>query len=231
MNSRSRFARPALCAAIALVSFLLPTSQSHAYTITLRSGNGVIGNPDAVVKFNAVASGSCGVGFAAAVGLGDFAAAQGGVPAFVVPPFGPWLHHLTCDSLAQWNSINANSTPLSALYAYTFFIPAPCCFTRATLDFCWVADDALGDAINPAGVYLNGVPIPAIAGGNYATEMSVNGIDVLPMLQCGQNTLYVYDRDIACVVSGVMFSATINAKDCFTAAQPSTWCGIKSLYR
>jgi len=60
----------------------------------------------------------------------------------------------------------------------------------------------LGDTVNPAGVYLNQVPIPAINGGSYATMSTVSGIDVTGILHCGTNTLHIYNRDLACAVSG-----------------------------
>jgi hypothetical protein len=108
-----------------------------------------------------------------------------------------------------------------------------CCITKATLTFCWVADDYLGDnaagGANPSGVYLNQVPLP-IDGGNYAVENGV-AIDVTGLVHCGRNEFHVYDRDGAAVVSGTMFSATLDITECPLKSQSSTWGGIKALYR
>lgn len=120
---------------------------------------------------------------------------------------------------------------MSTLFAMDFDIPDPCCYDSATLDFCWMADDGLGDTVNPAGVYLNGVPLSTITGGNFATPTTVNGVDILPLIHCGRNTLYVYNRDLGCAVSGAIWTAQLGLRECITPAHPSSWGGVKATYR
>lgn len=222
------------CSGIALLLTLVTitlASTAGASVIVLRSGNAAAGNPDPQINMLPL-PGPCGVGFATPFTAADFAAAATGPPAvvesFIHPAWGP---NLPCDLAAKWIGTNAPSAPQSALFAQTFKLPTPCCFTKATLGFCWQADDGLGDAINPAGIYLNGVPLTAVAGGNYLTPTSVGGIDVSSLLQCGPNVLYVYDRDIACAVSGTIYTAVFDLTDCATPAHTSSWGTVKATYR
>jgi len=201
-------------------------------TIVLRSGGGIaLLSPDPnwtylagspVIPLSAVP-------FTAA----DFAAALSGPSAIVVPPYGSaWLPSLVCDPLAQWISVSTSWGPASTLFARDFDVTT-CCIVKATLTFCWAADDYLGDAAaggaNPSGVYLNQAPLP-IDGGNYATEFS-STVDVTSLVHCGLNELHVYDRDGAAVVSGAMFNATLEITGCPLATERATWSKIKALYR
>jgi hypothetical protein len=93
-----------------------------------------------------------------------------------------------------------------------------------------MADDLLGDPINPAGVYLNGNALP-ITGGNYATQTIVSGVDVLSYLKCGKNTIYIYNRDLACTVSGINFLVGISGEECVTPAPAPSWGSVKATYR
>lgn len=163
----------------------------------------------------------------------DFAAALTGPVSTVVPGYGSfWLPSLACDALAQWISVDCQWGPASILFGQAFRVDT-CCITKATLTFCWAADDYLGDNLaggpNPSGVYLNQVALP-IDGGSYATESSVT-LDVTGLVQCGSNQFHVYDRDGAAVVSGTMFSATIEITGCPVKTEQSTWGSIKALYR
>lgn len=201
-------------------------------TIIVRSGQAAIGFPDP--SFTYLAGGPVvplsGAPFTAA----DFTASLSGPPAIVVPPYGgAWLPSLTCDPLAKWISVDGMWGPASALFGTVLDVHT-CCILSAKLTFCWSADDYLGDAAaggpNPAGVYFNGVPIPLFSGGSYATETS-GVVDITSMIHCGANTLHVYDRDGAAVVSGVMFSAIVEIMECTVPTRSTTWGGIKALYR
>ena len=228
-----RFVSRRSSAAMLLVAFALitVTSAAGAAVVNLRSGNAAPGNPDPAITMLAL-PGNCGTGFPVAFSAADFAAAAGGPPAivesFIHPAWGPTL---PCDPAAQWIGTNAQASPQSALFAQRFDLPAPCCYSKAFLHFCWQADDALGDAVNPAGIYINGTPILAVAAGNYLTPTSVSGIDVSQMLHCGPNYLYVYNRDIACAVSGTIYTATFDLVECIDPVQPSSWGSIKATYR
>jgi hypothetical protein len=207
-------------------------SAAGALDLTVRSGNAAAGLPDPLIRRLDLAT-FCGVGSPTAFTAADFAAASGGPNAVVLSFLHPaWTTSLDCDPAAKWIGTAANANPLSALYAFDFVVPVPCCFTHATLDFCWITDDFLGDAINPAGIYVNGTPIAAVAGGNYAIQNSVSGIDVSSLLECGRNTVYIYNRDAGCAVSGVNFSSTLHLTDCGSVpVTPSTWGKVKSNYR
>jgi hypothetical protein len=200
--------------------------------ITLRSGNNTVGSADPFINMKVGAGGAplSPNPFTST----DFDEACIGPDAIVMFPHPAWVQHLPCDSLAQWIGIDMNGTPASALYCYGFAIET-CCIERATLNFCWAADDCIGDSIfggaNPAGVYLNGIPVsPMITGGNYGSETQSGSIDVTSLVQCGNNELAVYNRDAGFAISGVIFSAEIEILECVIPTEESNWGSIKSLY-
>jgi hypothetical protein len=224
--------------ALALGACLIVQSVGTAAAsevIVLRSGNAPAGLPDPFIHMLVGSGGSplSPMPFTPA----DFDAACMGPNAIVVGSIysPPWLGQLTCDPAAQWIGIDPFATPASALYCYPFEVQT-CCICRATLSFCWVADDGLGDALyggpNPAGVYLNGVAVaPMITGGNYAVETQAFA-DVTGLLHCGLNRLEVYNRDQGYSISGVMFSAMFDIIDCgASGTSASTWSTIKALYK
>lgn len=217
-------------ALLAIALFTLVTTAG-ATTIFLRSGNAPAGSADPQIRMLAL-PGGCGIGFPTAFTALDFAAADAGPQAVVESFIHPaWSPTLSCDPSAQWIGTNAQASPQTALFSQTFIIPGPCCFTKAYMDFCWMVDDALGDSVNPAGVYVNGVPVAAVAGGNFASTTFLGTIDVTALVHCGVNTLYVYDRDIGCAVSGVNYHAAFNLVDCITPTHGSTWGAVKAIYR
>lgn len=222
----------ALVFVASLIAALAAPISAHAEVITIRSGDGLFGGPDACFTYlaGAPAAPLSGAPFTPA----DFAAALSGPPAIIVSPFGPWLPSLACDPLARWISTTPGYGPASALYACEFDI-ATCCIGQATLTFCWSADDYLGDFAaggpNPAGVYINGTAVtPIIEGGSYATESFV-AADVTGLVHCGTNAFFVYDRDGAAVVTGAMFGVTIDIVECPVKTEDHTWSHIKALYR
>lgn len=218
---------------VVALAFTVIAASASAETIVLRSGGATVGNPD---PNTTVLVGSGGallslVPFTA----NDFAAACSGTSAIVCQGPSVWAPQLPCDPMAQWIGIDAFATPASAMYCQNFNVET-CCIGRATLDFCWVADDVLGDTYaggpNPAGVYINGVAVtPLIEGGNYATETIAGGVDVTNLLHCGNNQLSIYNRDLGFTVSGVMFSATLEVLDCEVSSESSSWGSVKALYR
>lgn len=206
-------------------------ATATASQFTLRSGNAPVGQPDPFIRYVVEPSGLCGAAFPAVFGPADFAAAAAGPNPTVVNGYFVWLPSLACDPLAKWIALDSSWSPRSTLFAYEFVVPEPCCFQQATLDLCWAVDDALGDydTLTNPGVFLNGTPL-AISGGSYATETQATA-DVTSILHCGTNTLYVYNRDGGCAVSGVIFSATFTLQDCTVSVEPSAWGRVKALYR
>lgn len=214
--------------AAALCLFAVPAEALSIYAV---SGNTVPGGPDPIFRRLDLAT-SCGIGSPTAFGPADFAAADIAPPAIRIAfPHPLWGTSIPCEPNAAWIGVDTFGTPRSALYAVDFNLPANCCFTAAYLDFCWLVDDFLGDPINPAGIYLNGVAIPSVSGGNYATETAMGGIDVTSLLQCGKNTLYIYDRDAGCAISGVMIGAMLQVNECATPTSATSWGSVKATYR
>jgi hypothetical protein len=206
------------------------TSTANALVVNFRSGNAVPGNPDPQVRYYDLAA-TCGQGFPGPFGPAEFAAASAGPQAIVMQyPHPNWAAALQCDPQAKWVGRDDYGTPMSDLYAIDFDLGPNCCFDQVNLTFCWTTDDVLGDANNPAGIYINGTPVFSVTGGNYATE-TVMGVDITSYVHCGVNTLYVHNRDLGCAISGVMFSGTVNARECATPTQPASWGSVKATYR
>ena len=228
MRIRSRHLhRVALLLAVGLFGF---TSFAHAYTVTFRSGNGPVGGPDPLVTYYDLAA-QCGLGFPAPFGPAEFAAASAGPQALVMSsPHGAWAASLPCDPQARWVGRDNFGAPMSALYAIDVPLEDRCCYQRVTLTFCWTTDDVLGDAVNPPGLYVNGQPVPVITGGNYATETVITA-DITGLVKCGSNQITIHNRDLGCAVSGVMFSGTIDAIECVTPTEISSWGSVKAIYR
>lgn len=223
---------------VALVSCLCvlalgAANPAAAETVTLRSGNAPIGNPDPQINMW-VGAGATALS-AAPFTPAEFAAACTGHPAIVINPHPAWLQQLACDPQARWIGTDPVGTPASALYCQNFTVQT-CCIQSAKMNFCWSGDDALGDGIyggpNLDGVYINGVAVsPSINTGSYAVETQVGGVDVTALLQCGNNQLQIYNRDAAFVISGVIYSATIDIVGCVVPTEATTFSRIKSLYR
>ncbi|HWM93625.1 MAG TPA: LamG-like jellyroll fold domain-containing protein [Thermoanaerobaculia bacterium] len=213
-------------------------------SITLRSGtvNGVPGSPNQQDdNLTSVASLSCCMPLStSAFTSTDFASAKAGQKAVVrIPLF--WSASLS-DPAARWVNHGpdtevspAGMPPVSTLYAYSFNVTTQN-MESASLAFTWLTDDRLGDPAaggpNPIGVYLNEKPVDAtFSGGGYSAETMANA-DVTALLHPGVNTLYVYQRDVGGVVSGVNFSATFDIEPrpvCPCVAPPpnmiSWWTG------
>lgn len=213
-----------------LATLALPAA---AELVSLRSGNATIGNADPQIS--------------ALVGLGatplsaslftaaDFAAACGPRSAVVIAPHPAWLQQLACDPQAQWIGTDAIASPASALYCQPFDVQT-CCIESAVMTFCWAGDDALGDGIyggpNLDGVYINGTAVtPSINTGSYATQTTAGPIDVTALVHCGSNQLQVYNRDAAILVSGVIYSVTIDITECSVPTESTNFSSVKSLYR
>ncbi len=231
----SRFLRLALVtlAAVASVALLNAGPAGAVETIVLRSGNALPGNPDPYIN---VLVGSGGTALSPNPFMpSHFAEACAGPSAVVISqPISPWVQHLECDLEAKWIGIDALATPASALYCQPFEIETAC-IERATLQICWAADDNIGDQLfgggNPEGVFVNGVAVtPMITGGSYAAQTQSLVTDIASLVSTGMNYLQIYNRDAAFVVSGVIYSATIEIYECAVPAETSTWGAVKSLF-
>ena len=195
--------------------------------ITLRSGNGSLGTPDTAIRCvaGAAAAPLSNATFAAP----DFAAAAAGPAANIVwNSF--WAANLTQDPQARWVSATTTAgqsslpgVPRTAMFAHPFTVNT--CrgdIRRAQLVIHYCADDGLGDPAgggpNPLGLYLNGIPVPGTAG-DISTwpgtnQKTITVSNVAPYLTSGANVLFVYVRDRASAISGVMYSARITISPC-----------------
>ncbi len=171
-----------------------------------------------------ITTGTAGFGFANTFTAADFVAAQAGPSAYTKAPLIQGSFQVYVPSLfapyplAQW--VNIVSDPLvarSMLYAMPFQLTTAN-ITSGSLSLKWAVDDFLGDPVtsdpNPVGVYLNGQPVPtAIAGGDKMLLSTALDFNIGPLLQTGQNWIYLYQRDAGATsgpgASGLMFGATI----------------------
>ena len=228
MNNIAKAATP-LLALSALLVLSLPAAAVE--NIAFFSGNGPINTLDPIVRF--ISTGACCNEFPAFTPA-HFAAAASGPPATIIGAAHPaWTADLSCnpgaDEAGQWVGVAAGGPPETALYAVTFNVQTAC-ILYAELNICWMADDALGSPNNPAGVYLNGVPIPASAGGNFTFSTFAGPISVGAMLNPGLNTLYVYNADIGSTISGANFRVRLVVEECELPVEGSSWSGIKSRF-
>lgn len=141
--------------------------------------------------------------------------------AVVVAPHSSWGNALDCDPDARWINHAAGPALLgfpakSVLYCHPFIVSDAFSFDTACLTFCWMVDDSLGDPANgpvPIGVFLrNGAgqvtPVPALSGGNNSTDSGPITVTLPPgALTAGGNQLLIYQRELGCSVSGVIYSA------------------------
>lgn len=149
-----------------------------------------------------------------------------------------WIPSLDSAPLAKWIAASAaqpghapglagGGEKGSTLYAMVFSVPCRS-LTQARLDSFWYAvDNELGDppgdipsAVNPIGVYVNGIPVPGFSDPhpegvdsfNRQTELGPARIE----LNAGPenvNTLYVYQRDQG-RIGGIIFEARLLIKGC-----------------
>ncbi|MEQ9233512.1 PEP-CTERM sorting domain-containing protein [Coleofasciculus sp. E2-BRE-01] len=224
-------------ATICLIASLIP-SKAFAASIWLKSGQvngqpGTIPTPGNVIVFddnitywatgqsiNPLKSTSfTDTDFAKAKGIGCTASDTCG-SAELVSPHPAWGGNLDADPDARWINWNSNSiargTPASVLYAFPFTVSIPTeKIASASIDFYAKIDDRLGDlnGPNPIGVYINGQPLNnSFQGANFGNPLSASQTGIEDLLISGENTLYVYQRDTASVVSGSIFSAHIDVK-------------------
>lgn len=185
-------------------------SAADAGTIAIRSGNGPVGGLDSEIT---MLVGPANGAFGAAFGPAHFAAAESGPHAFVSVSDGAWKSHLDADPAAEWITTRFISGPGvwsdTALFAVPFDLPASP-IGAATLDFRFLVDNDLGDALNE-GLFLNGAPIPGTkllgaVSAHFQSDQAFLGLDVSSFVQPGHNVLHVYqfDRDGP---SGLQFSA------------------------
>lgn len=207
--------------------------QGLSEFITLRSGQvngspGLPGQLDSDVTCTSNPGQNCDTA-SLDIGFGlPFAAAASGPAATVITPVFVWTPNLPSDPAARWINWSAGPAPdtygfppHSVLYAHPFNISGSA-ILGATITLTWAVDDLLGDPVGdpaPIGAYVNGQPLPAIFGGNYGAETTVTTTIPASALAQGANTLYLYQRDLGCGGSGIIYNASIEV--CFAAEVPA----------
>ncbi len=190
-----------------LLCSALPIASASAQTIVFRSGNGQHGQPDS--KVTLLAGSSSSELRPQAFVAQDFSDALNGPNATVVSSYPGWISGIS-DASASWVAVNSSRTPKSALYAIKFNV-GNTCWQSASLQFSFAVDDQLGDpsgGANQLGLYLNQTALAGTSGGGIGSETTWS-FDVSGILQPGENTIHVYDRDNGAIVSGVIFSGRV----------------------
>ncbi|MBL8764962.1 MAG: hypothetical protein JNM07_11895 [Phycisphaerae bacterium] len=196
------------------------TGALNAETIVVRSGQvggnpGLVGQADDIVTYlpNNPPGGAISPNpFTAA----DFAGAVSGAAATVIQPYPVWASGLS-DTQARWINWSMDAagygSPGSALYAVPFYVNTTG-ITQATISLEIAVDDGFGDWLygggNPDGLYVNGNSTGCQVG-NYSTPSFFFG-NITTSVTTGQNYLYFYQRDAGVLVSGLIFSATIDVQ-------------------
>jgi uncharacterized protein (TIGR03437 family) len=186
-------------------------SLAIAQTVTVRSGNGIVGGRDSSVTF---LLGPADTDFSSSFTQADFSDAQHGPAAFIIPPNPLWVPGLSADPNAKWIGTSSSSSSVqgnTALYAISFTIPST--FSSATLTLNYAVDDGLG-TVQP-GLYLNGQAVcqNLIATTNqFVQEHTLTCTGISALLQVGTNWLY-FDDVNATGPAGLLFSATITTTD------------------
>lgn len=217
-------------AASILAAVGMMASVAGAEIIVLRSGQvgnapGVAGQLDDTVTF---LSGNNPPGTfisANAFTPAEFAGAATGPAATVINPHGAWAPGLS-DTQARWINFAADlqpnpdgtmggsgqGLPGSTLYAIPFMVNTLGA-TGGWLNMEFAADDCIGDWAgyslpggNNSGLYINGMAT-GYGGGNYATPTFHS--QFIPFTT-GLNHIYLYQRDAGVLVSGIIFSITID---------------------
>lgn len=201
--------RPALIG-LAAVAILTVTGGARAEVISLRSGNGSVPGTDSLITMKVGPVNSAFGAFTAT----DFTDAQSGANAFIIAKHPAWKAHLGSDPAAEWISSHATgvSEGYTALYAIDFTISSAA-IASAILDFNFLIDNALGDAINE-GLFVNGT---AVAGTKrlgavtsyFTADQAFTGLDITALVNPGLNTLYINAVDLG-GPGALQFSANID---------------------
>lgn len=222
-------------------------AAANAEVIVLRSGQvgglpGFAGQPDDTVRYlnnNPPGAAISPTPFTPA----DFNGALTGAPATVINAHPAWTPGIS-DPAARWINFHADLTPQpdgtmggtgygspgSCLYAVPFYVNTVTA-TGGFLNMEFAVDDNGGDLIfgggNPAFLYINGVST-GYSGGNYGA--STFHSQFIPFSQ-GWNTIYLYQRDAGVLVSGLIFSITIDVVPTPGAAAMIGLGGLMALRR
>jgi hypothetical protein len=179
-------------------------ARAQTSTITLRSGNGIVGGFDSAVTLWPAPAPDAP--FPATFSATSFANARAGRPALIVNPQSVWLPALAGDSQSKWIATNGGAGG-TALYAIGFTlasVPA-----AATLNLNYAVADSLGGGRNGA-VYINGTLVPGIPAtdGGSGQEYSISAPNIGSLLRAGTNSFYL-DAVSFGGTSGLLFRAEV----------------------
>jgi hypothetical protein len=181
-----------------------------AETLTLRSGNGIVGGSDSQINF---LLGPADGPFPNAFSSQNFTDARTGPDAFIIVPHPAWKAALDSDALANWTATSATGAGegSTGLYAIDFVLDSAC-FSSATMDIDFHVDNDLGDS-NNEGIFVNEIPVVGTkllggSGSHFSTDQSFTNLDITGSVNNGINTLYINAVDLG-GPGGLQFSATI----------------------
>jgi len=217
---------------LAFISVILGSAQVYASeTITIRSGNGVVGNQDSeITVFHDSPSFGPFTQPIEAV-CNDLTLVEGStsrpfiiLPRDIVPlgfDSGPgkfdYKPHLDSDTIAKWISTAAeNAEGGTALYSQDFTLGA---FDKVFLEFDFLVDNELGDA-DDVGLLINCQPVDPSAKllgekkeyFQIDQQLSSNPYDITSLVSTGKNILYVYTINANTGPAGIQYSAEIKVE-------------------
>ena len=233
--------------ALSVAAVMAFAGAVQAEVITLRSGQvgglpGSVGQADDTVRYLPNNPGGAPISalpFTAA----EFGGADTGPAAVVINPHPAWTPTLS-DPAARWINSATDYVPNpdgtvsgngygaigSCLFAVPFFVNTIGA-TGGFLTMEFAVDDIGGDNVygggNPSFLYVNGVAT-GYTGGNYATPTIHS--QFISFSQ-GWNTIYLYQRDVGVVVSGTIFSITIDVVPAPGAVGALAMCGLAATRR
>jgi len=185
---------------------IIGVSKPLQETITLRSGNGSIGQGDNKIK---MLVGPADTYFSNAFTTTDFAAARNGSAALITQNNGAWIASLPADANAKWiNDVGNPNAGSTCLFTIDFMVNGN--VTNADITFNYAIDNVLGGNLNQ-GIYINGQALSGNTAniGGFSGQNTITRNDIASMLQQGVNTLYINASDLG-GPGALIFSATIN---------------------
>jgi hypothetical protein len=186
-----------------------------ATTVSLHSGNGVVGGNDSQIHFLL----GPGASDFAALTATDFTNAQTGPMAFIIVPNGAWISSLPADPAALWIGDNpgAAGNANTDLYAISFTLPSAVASASITLNY--ATDNELGSGTND-GMFINGTGVsPAPTPGSFSSQQTYTNSNVGSLLHAGTNWLYLDAVNLG-GPGGFIFSATITTQDVVAGGAP-----------
>lgn len=180
-----------------VLAFVMFASVKADQTVILRSGNGLPGEEDALVRCLPYETGHTPT-------TEDFTRAKDSSFAYIPETLNArYLDKLDSDPESQWIALNASLTGRSALYAIPFTV-SDTVIAEASIELFYSVDNTLN------GLYINGTAVSDfVPDGNYEDEYQLYRDDIGTLLIPGTtNWLFLSLRDDG-YVAALLFSARL----------------------